>query len=86
MNVLASEDPAPEIKQSTLKILRKLSNFKDDEKIYESILIDFVNLDFIDFFLTVIVDSKTDDDRLEFILGMIDFLDDASEKIQTEFH
>ena len=37
MNVLASDETDAQTKQSTLQILRKLSNFKDNPEIYESI-------------------------------------------------
>jgi len=86
MNVLASEEVPAVIKQSTLKILRKLSNFKEDPDIYEAIQGDFVQLNIIDFFDDIIINAKTEDDRLEFIMGMIDFLDDASPKIQQELY
>ena len=84
MSVLISEETEADIKQSALIILRKLSNFKEDPELYEAIQLDFIQLNFIDFFDDIIINAKTEDDRLEFIMGMIDFLDDASLKIQQE--
>jgi len=84
MNVLGDEDTVNYIKQAALTVIRKLSNFKNNPAIYETIQTDLVQLKFIDFFDDVIVNTKNEEDRLEFLLAMIDFLDDASLKIQEE--
>ena len=86
MGVLGDEDTSSDIKQAALSIIKKLSNFKDDPEIYESIQIDLLQLKFIDFFDDVIVNSKNEDERQEFMLAMIDFLDDASEKVQQDLY
>jgi inositol 1,4,5-triphosphate receptor type 3 len=85
ISVLSDETVLNETKMKSMTILRKLSNYKKNPEISQSILKDLGDLGFTDFLCDLIRTEENIEQKLEYIKGFVEYLDDSSIEIQTSF-
>lgn len=68
-----------------MKMLRKLSNYKADSKVNESIQHDLIAMGFLRFLCDVIAIEPDPQMKLEYIRGLVDFMEESNREIQDSF-
>ena len=86
INVITSDDPNDNLKLHTTKILRRISNFRKDLKINIEIQKDLVEIGLMDTLCMVTALEESDITKIEYIMGLVDFLDEANRDIQESFY
>lgn len=73
------------IRLQAMKILRKISNYKKEQRVSDSIQRDLNAMGFLRFLCDVIVLEDEPKMKLEYILGLNNFMEKASKDIQMSF-
>ncbi|EAS05098.2 inositol-triphosphate type 1 protein (macronuclear) [Tetrahymena thermophila SB210] len=80
------KEEAMGIRLNAMKMLRKISNYKKDQKISDSIQRDLNAMGFLNFLCDVIVEEDDSKMKLEYILGLNNFMEKANLEIQMSFY
>lgn len=86
IQILSEDSLSSDIKLKTMTILRKLSNYKNDSVIIESILKDLGELGFTNFLCDLISSEENHEQKLEYIKGFVEYIDDSSREVQASFY
>lgn len=81
INVLSSDTVAIETRMRSMRILRKLSNYKHNSRVNDSIQHDLLAMGFLHFLCDVIIVEQDALMKLEYIKGLIDFMDEGNREI-----
>ncbi|CAD8123813.1 unnamed protein product [Paramecium sonneborni] len=73
------------IKLKSVKIIRKLSNYKEDTQISKSILKDLEQLGLTDYLCDLIKYENDQELKLEYIKAFVDYIDNSSRELQNSF-
>lgn len=85
INVVGNTSSLIKTKLKAIKIIRKLSNFKKDMKVNEEIQKELVNIELMNFLCKVTAEEDNPLIKYEYILGLVDFMDEVNENIQKSF-
>ncbi|KRX09146.1 hypothetical protein PPERSA_08862 [Pseudocohnilembus persalinus] len=85
INILSQKKQNYTSSNSAMKVLRKISNYKQNMDVAESIQKDLCSLGFLKYICEVII-NESESQKLEYIVGLVDFLDEANKDIQENFY
>ncbi|KAL4475530.1 hypothetical protein ABPG72_009219 [Tetrahymena utriculariae] len=84
--VLSCDTIETNIRMNSMKILRKISNYRQDSKVNESIQHDLISMGFLNFLCDIIIIEQDPLMKLEYIRGLIDFMEESNKDIQDSFY
>ncbi|EGR32545.1 hypothetical protein IMG5_078330 [Ichthyophthirius multifiliis] len=84
--VLSCDQIQTNTRMNSMKILRKISNFKQDLETNQSIQKDLISMGFLDFLCNIIIVEQDTQMKLEYIKCLIDFIEEGNKDIQESLY